>query len=364
MKRLTLAAIIFFVIVVHGCKKDPLEFGWPEVVYDPHPVILEQPAHFRKMIIPEDNPMTEEGISLGKRLFYDPILSADSTQSCASCHNQSNNFTDNGKRFSVGIDGSVGTRTSMSLANVGFLDSLFWDGRIVGLEEQALLPVTNPIEMNNTWENVEKKLNASYTYHVLFKRAFNIEYIDSLHVAKALAQFERTLISANSKWDRYIQNVPFGADNRLYLTESEYRGFAIFKSEDGDCFHCHGASDLLTTRSFHNNGLDELQNQTDSGLMQTTGLEKDRARFKAPSLRNIEYSSPYMHDGRFKTLEEVVEFYSFDVSYSPTIDPSMKKVAQHGINLSPQQRADLVAFLKTFSDEEFITNPKFSNPFQ
>ena len=314
------------------------------------PYTIVSPSGFPNMPVPENNPMTVEGIALGKKLFHDPILSGDGTQSCSSCHLQSAAFSDT-NRFSQGIDGSFGDRNASTIINAGWNASNFWDGRAITLENQAFGPVVNPIEMNNTWQNVENMLNASVTYKDLFKKAFNIDDIDSTHVVMAIAQFERTLISANSRYDKYLRQ-------EVQLTPSELNGYVIFNTEKGDCFHCHG-TDMFMDNLFHNNGLD-AEPFTDLGLAKVTGLSSDNGKFKVPTLRNIEFSAPYMHDSRFSSLEEVVEHYSGGLNYSSTVDPLMKKLNIGGLQLTNQEKQDLIAFLKTLSDTDFITNPNFT----
>ena len=235
-------------------------------------------------------------------------------------------------------------------------EKFFCDGRVFSLEHQALEPVINPIEMNNTWVNAVTSLQASSNYPALFEAAFGTSTIDSNLVAKAIAQFERTLISANSKFDRFLLG-------QEALTASEINGFHIFDDPDrGDCAHCHGSASnpLWTDNLFHNNGLDATF--TDLGRALVTGDPNDEAKFKTPSLRNLAYSAPYMHDGRFKTLDEVIEHYSTGVTISPTIDPLMELQANGGSNLTPSEKADLKAFLLSLSDDEFINNPNFQAP--
>jgi len=317
--------------------------------YQTTPYTIVPPVGFPNMYIPENNPMTMEGVALGKKLFHDPILSGDGSQSCASCHLQSAAFSDT-NRFSKGIDGSFGDRNASTIVNAGWNASNFWDGRAITLEDQAFDPVVNPIEMNNSWENVENTLNADVTYKELFRKVFNINKIDSIHVVMAIAQFERTLISANSRYDKYLRQ-------ELQLTSSELNGYVIFNTEKGDCFHCHG-TEMFMDNLFHNNGLDS-EPFLDVGLAIVTGLNSDNGKFKTPTLRNIEFSSPYMHDGRFSTLEEVIEHYNSGGNHSSTVDPLMKKLGV-GLELTNQEKQDLIAFLKTLSDSEFITNPVFT----
>ena len=314
------------------------------IFFSTTPFIIEIPSGFPDMNITTNNPMTVEGVALGNKLFHDKILSGNGMQACASCHLQSAAFSDT-NQFSTGIDGFIGDRNASTIINAGWNNSNFWDGRASSLEEQAFEPVVNPVEMNDTWLNVEMKLNADIEYPTLFKNAFNIDYIDSNHVVMAIAQFERTLISANSKFDKYLRG-------ETQLTASELGGYAIFNSEKGDCFHCHGTQ-MFMDNLFHNNGLDP-EPFTDLGLGKITNNASDNAKFKTPTLRNIEFSSPYMHDGRFSTLEEVVEHYNSGGEYSLTVDPLMKKLGV-GLQLTNQEKQDLVAFLKTLTDSDFIT---------
>ena len=328
--------------------------------YEPTPSPLQIPQLFEDNIIapiiPIDNPQTVQGIALGKKLFFDPILSADETQACAQCHKPQNGFSDPA-RFSVGIDGSIGSRNSMPLFNMAwnYDEKFFWDGRVFSLEHQALEPVTNPIEMNNTWEVVVARLQAHNDYPQLFKDAFGDVPITKELATKAIAQFERTLISANSKFDQYLLG-------EVMLSPEELNGLNVFMDESkGDCFHCHGNPNnpLWTDNSFHNNGLDATF--TDLGLGEFTGDPADNGKFKSPSLRNLAYTAPYMHDGRFNTLDEVINHYSEGLQNSPTIDPLMKKIDQGGVQLSDQDKADLKAFLLSLSDPSFLNNPAFND---
>ena len=345
----------FFIFLagVMGClacsRDDSAEPG-------PTPQPLQIPALFANLLppphIPGDNPQTAEGVALGQKLFFDPILSGDGTQSCSSCHMPAFSFDDS-VRFSTGIDGLQGTRNAMPLINLAWnRDQLFfWDGRAGGLEAQALEPVVNPIEMHHKWPEAVADLQAHPGYPGLFEAAFGTSVIDSILVARALAQFERTLISADSRFDRHLLG-------ELQLTMQEMRGLQVFMAEDkGDCFHCHGnpQSPLWTDHRFHNNGLDA--NPQDPGLAGVTGNPADHGKFKTPTLRNLAFTAPYMHDGRFATLEEVIDHYSEGLQFSPTIDPLMKKVDQGGVRLSPQDKEDLRVFLLSLGDSGFVQVP-------
>lgn len=324
----------------------------------PTPNALEIPKLFEDNILnpimPSDNPQTIEGIVLGKKLFFDPILSGNNTQACADCHAPENAFTD-ADRFSDGIDGTLGTRNSMPLFNLAwnYDEKFFWDGNTFSLEHQAFVPVTDITEMKSTWQDVITKLQNHSEYPNLFKQAFGNIAIDSILVSKAIAQFERTLISSYSKFDKYLLG-------EVTLTNEELNGFNVFMDETkGDCFHCHGSdkNPLWTDNSFHNNGLDATF--TDLGLGTVTGDPADNGKFKTPSLRNLAFTAPYMHDGRFSTLEEVINHYSNGLQASPTIDPLMKKVTQGGVQLSDKDKADLKTFLLSLSDDEFVNNFSF-----
>ena len=356
MKKYFLLLLLFSILFVSCSNKD----NTIEEEYTPIPYSLEVPELFQQKLIapliPINNPLTEEGIALGKKLFFDKKLSKNNTQSCASCHNPRNSFTDS-LRFSLGVDGFSGSRNSMPLFNLAwnFNDKFSWDGKELSLERQALEPVRNPIEMHSSWSNVALRLQQDQEYPTMFLNAFGTERIDSTLVTKAIAQFERTLISGNAKFDQYLLG-------NTSLNQQEVNGFTIFMSEDkGDCFHCHGSDNnpLWTDNNFHNNGLDTSFN--DLGLGAVTGDPNDNGKFKSPSLRNLVYTAPYMHDGRFSTLEDVINHYSEGLQNSSTIDPLMKKVNQGGVQLTPQEKADLKAFLITLTDDGFINNPTFQN---
>jgi cytochrome c peroxidase len=354
MKKHLILVILSVALFVFACKKDK-DDDVTDTPYQTTPYTIETPAGFPAMNIPADNPITVEGVALGRKLFYDKILSGNNTQSCASCHNQALSFTDNGTQFSTGITGAIGTRNAQPLINLGYNLHYFWDGRGTTLEEQILEPVSNPIEMHLSWNEAAAKLNANSTYVNEFKNAFGISTIDSSYVVKAIAQFIRTMISYNSKLDKRLRN-------EISLTPSELNGYVIYVTERGDCFHCHNidAGRLMTDNLFHNNGLDSVF--TDLGRGAITGNAFDYGKFLTPTLRNIALTAPYMHDGRFQTLEEVVEHYNSGGKASATVDPLMKHVGT-GLNLSTQEKADLVAFLKTMTDTSFINDARFRSPF-
>jgi len=330
------------------------------------PYELEIPSHFPAMPIPEDNPMSVEGVELGRRLFYDTRLSLDNSISCASCHNQQNGFSDP-SQFSVGVNGAVGTRQSMSLVNLGWQSAYFWDGRSQTLEEQVLHPIRDPIEMNQSWDAAAQKLNAIEGYQNDFYRVFKVVDFDSSHISKAISQFMRTLISSQSKYDvmyKHRNSLPLNTfEQNLYtqISNEEWGGMDLFFSlTNGDCLHCHDGPLMEVQGLFSNNGLDD--NFPDIGRMKVTGNPNDKGKFKVPSLRNIEYTAPYMHDGRFSNLDEVINHYSFGIVESSTIDPMIEFAHQGGVQLDAQEHQLIKSFLKTFTDQNFLNNPDFRNP--
>ncbi len=323
--------------------------------------------------------MTVDGIQLGRRLFYDPILSADSTQSCSSCHLPEGSFTDN-KAVSTGIDGIAGRRSSMSLLNIAYAtNGLFWDGRSPSLEDQALRPVEDPIEMHNTWSNVLEKLKKHPTYPTYFRKAFGIsskKEITKELAAKAMAQFERILISSGqSKFDKYLAGDPDALD------DDEKDGKLMFFDEggavglpDAQCFHCHGGL-TLTGNQYFNNGLDSVASLdafVDKGRGEVTGNPYHNGQFRAPTLRNIALTAPYMHDGRFNTLEEVINHYSSNGKGVINEDPFIRQVGFPipGTNpvqysgLTNNQKKMLVKFLHALTDTAFVNNPDIQSPFE
>ncbi|MFK7809419.1 MAG: cytochrome-c peroxidase [Saprospiraceae bacterium] len=334
-----------------------------DIAYNPQPYNLIVPKGFSEMEIPVDNPLTIDGVNLGRHLFYDPILSGDSTMSCSTCHLPEMSFTD-GKPVSEGIDGLTGKRSSMSLLNVGFYyTGLFWDGRSTTLEEQALLPVEDPIELHNTWPNIIDKLKVHSTYPVMFRKAFGIEGINDISkemAAKAIAQFERIMVSSGeSRYD--IVNRPTPGE---FFTEQESDGEKLFFDETDNhpgCSHCHKGA-LITTNEYKNNGFQpaaDYEDYEDKGRGLVTGNLSDNGKFRVPTLRNIEHSAPYMHNGSFNTLEEVIDHYAVGGFQAIGTDTDIKP-----FTLTIEEKDALIAYIKTFSDEGFMNNPDLANPFE
>ena len=293
------------------------------------------------------NPLTAEGIALGRKLFYDPILSADSIVSCSSCHLSFTAFTHVDHAVSHGVGDSIGTRNSLALMNLAWSKSFMWDGAANHLDMQALAPINHPDEMGESTAHVVAKLQRNATYPFLFEKVFGDAMITGERLLKALSQFELMLISANSKYDRVMQKTDA-------FTEQEANGYALFKA---NCSTCH-QEPLFTTGEFANNGLPIDSVFNDFGRMLITNDPADSLKFKIPTLRNVEFSFPYMHDGRFKNLRNVLDHYAEGIQHSPTLAPEL----QNGILLTKNERTDIVAFLLTLSDREFCFNPNFAYP--
>ena len=334
---------------------------------------FEAPFVFGRFQLPPDNPLTQESVELGRRLFYDPLLSADNTVSCSTCHMQRLAFTD-GKPTAVGISGEPLAFNSMSLANLMWGPRrFFWNGRVTTLEEQALVPIQHPDEMAQDLDKLIDELAADEVYPGLFEAAYG--EISLTTIAAALATFQRTMISANSRYDRFLQG-------EVSLTEQEELGRKLFMAHPdtkasqrgANCIDCH--SQFLTsgfkTRfdGFINNGLD-AEAELPAGLQEVTGKPEHRGRFKVPTLRNIALTAPYMHDGRFATLEEVMDHYNEGIRVSSTLSPLILEASNLdgapgdsiSLDLSEEEAAAVIAFLQTLTDEEFVTDERFSNPF-
>lgn len=303
--------------------------SWPKPQYD-----------FNK------NPLTEEGFQLGRHLFYDPIISRDSTISCSSCHLQQTGFTHVDHDLSHGIEGKIGTRNSLALINLAWNNNFHWDGGVNNLEVQAINPIESPTEMDEKLENVIAKLQRSEKYKGLFAKAFGDDNITSQRLLKALAQFTVSLKSTNSKYDKVMRK-------EATFTSQEQHGYDLFKV---NCASCH-IEPLFNSNQFENNGLAIDTTLNDLGRIKITNRKEDRQRFKVPTLRNIQFTFPYMHDGRFKTLTEVVKHYN-----SLGNDKNISKALAKPMNLSDIDRVDLVAFLQTLTDKEFLFDQRFSFP--
>jgi cytochrome c peroxidase len=308
------------------------------------------PPGFPQPELPADNPLTVETVSLGERLFQDPRLSGNGKQSCASCHSPARAFSDH-VALSRGAEGKPGARNAMTLFNLAWAPAYAWDGGKARVRDQALAAMTNPLEMNAAPANVTAALGRDPEMGRGFAAAFGTPEVTAARIALALEQYLLTQVSGDSRFDRALQG-------KLTLSEEEKRGFALFATEydpargqrGADCFHCHGGS-LFSDYAYKNNGIGLAA--SDAGRARVTGSAGDQGKFKTPSLRNVALTAPYMHDGRFATLEQVVAHYDHGVQRSNTLDPNLAKHPDRGLALSPQDQSDLVAFLRTLTDVRF-----------
>jgi cytochrome c peroxidase len=293
------------------------------------------------------NPLTENKILLGRTLFYEPMLSKNNTISCESCHSPFSAFTHIDHTLSHGIHDSIGTRNSPALMNLAWQKYFMWDGAVNNLDMQALAPISHPAEMGSTINEVVEKLNASEKYRKLFYNAYGDNAATGEKTLKAISQFMLTLVSANSKYDKVMRK-------ELSFTAQEANGYLLFKN---NCASCH-TEPLFTNGNFENNGLPMDLLLKDIGRMKVTSNKNDSLKFKVPSLRNIEYSYPYMHDGRFKKLSEVLNHYTNGIHQSKTLAPQLK----NGTAFTSNEKVDIINFLLTLSDKDFVFNPKFQYP--
>ena len=351
------SALLLFINV--ACQRPDEEVT--AITTEQTPYVLSFPANLAPPIIPADNPLTEEGVKLGRVLFYEKKLSAKNNVSCGSCHMQKFAFA-SGTALSKGTDGQDGTRNTMHLANIAWDNHLTWDGHAPNLEEQARIPISHRLEMNQTLEQAATKLQQTEPYPRLFQAAFKSAVITPDNIVKAIAQFERTLVSANSKFDRFLKS-------EATLTAEEMEGLLLFSTKPNpaqgirgaNCVTCHTGT--LTDHKFINIGLDNKI--IDKGLGGVTGMAADDGKFKVPSMQNIALTAPYMHDGRLKTLEEVLDYYNEHiVASSPNIDSELlqnsNEINGKTLMLTPKEKAKIIKFLQTFTDSTFINNKNFS----
>ncbi|MBT2621843.1 cytochrome c peroxidase [Chryseobacterium sp. ISL-6] len=341
--KVVLIGIGFFNIV--SCSDEVIEPLEKDEAY-----ALQFPAYFPEMSFDQaGNPVTRNGVELGRKLFYEGRLSRNNTISCGFCHIQENAFTHHGHNVSHGVDDRIGIRNAPPIQNMAFLKRYMWDGVIHNLNEQPIIPITDANEMDSSMPEVISKLNLDDKYKKLFKAAYGDENITGERVLKALSQFMVTMISADSKYDRYKQG-------KETLTSAESQGMALFQQK---CASCH-SGELFTDESFRNTGMYYNTQFKDAGRYRVTSDQVDWMKFRVPGLRNVEYTAPYMHDGRFYTLDAVLNFYSDNVEDNPNLDPQLKQNGHIGIAINSTEKQSIIAFLKTLSDKNFITNPKFS----
>ena len=345
MRVLTYLIILFYMV---SCKKEAVikpvvksvdttytstfSFNQPSNFPSPHYTFYK-------------NSLTQKGFEIGRYLFYDPILSLDSSISCSTCHAQQHGFADHNIPLSKGVDKKFGTRNAPALMNLAWSTSFMWDGGVNHIEVQPLVPLTSEHELGETMANLVIKLNKNSFYKKKFKEAFGVETITDQKLLHALAQFTSMLISSNAKYDQVMAG-------KTSFTNQEQQGYELFKAK---CANCH-TEPLFTDYSFRNTGLET--NFKDIGRERVTQDPADRGKFKVPTLRNVEFTYPYMHDGRLFNLEQVLAFKSNGIQDSPTLDPSLK----NGLNLSKEEQQAIIAFLKTLSDYTFIGNPMYAEP--
>jgi cytochrome c peroxidase len=327
-------AVICFSFTLTEEIKFVVPKNWPKPVYD-----------FSK------NPVTKDGFKLGRKLFFDPILSRDSSTSCAHCHLQFSAFTHVDHGLSHGINGLKGTRNSSTIFNMAWSKSFMWDGSVSHIEKQPVNPITNPVEMDNSLDTIVKKLNRSPYYRKKFYAAFKDSTITSERVLKSLSQFVLMLESYNSKYDKVIRK-----EKGFAFTDTEEKGYTLFKK---NCSSCH-PEPLFTNHSFENNGLPVDKELKDFGRIKVSKKLSDSLKFKVPSLRNVAVSYPYMHDGRFKKLNHVLDHYSSGIQPSQTLSAQLKQ----GIPLNLEEKEQLLAFLNTLTDNDFLFDLRFRDHFK
>lgn len=329
--------LLFFALF--SCKKDDeiipvdnFEFRKPSYFPEPHYTF-------------ENNALTRDRFNLGRDLFYDSILSLDNSISCASCHSQTHGFSDHNVAFSAGVNGTLGVRNSPGLANLAWYPSFMWDGGINNIETFSVAPITNPLEMHETIGQVIGKLNANAAYRNKFKVAYGVDSITDQKMLQALGQFMAMLISDDSKYDQYRKGT-------YTFTADENAGYVLFQAK---CASCH-TEPLFTDFTYRNNGIDATFTDLGRGLI--TQNPADNGKFKVPSLRNVQLTYPYMHDGRYFTLSQVLDHYASGIQNSSTLDPSLTA----GIPLTADEKLKIIAFLRTLTDYTFMANPDLQEP--
>lgn len=336
-------AVSFIILIMAACGSDAGRNGMdPEFGF-------VQPPHFPKPTYTfQNNPISENGFKLGKRLFFDPTLSKDGSVACANCHLQSHAFADIALHpFSVGINDQPGIRNAPPLFNLAFQKEFFWDGGVTHLDFVPIQAIESPIEMGESYPNLIARLNRHPEYPRLFKEAFGVEEVTGPYFLHALSQFMLMMVSSESRYDQWS----LGKTDALSPIELE--GLAIFRAK---CETCH-KEPLMTDLSYRNNGIQVIIK--DIGRQRITEVATDLGKFKVPSLRNIAVTAPYMHNASFKTLAEVLDHYSDGIHDSPTLDPILQKDGKPGISLTKEEKVKILAFLNTLTDEKFLKNPLF-----
>lgn len=320
--------------------------------YQNIPINYEVPSNFPPLAYNmELNPLTEKGFELGKKIFYDGRLASDGVVACGFCHMQEDAFTHHGHTFSHGVGDGIGTRNAPPVQNMAYQTQFFWDGAADHIELLSMGPISNELEMNGNIIDIINMMQNDADYKKLYKQAFTNGEVNSENMLKALGQFMTMLTSSNSRFDKYRRNETGGT-----LSQEELDGYALFNQK---CASCH-ATDIFTDNSFRNNGLSINPSIDDKGRYRVTEQSQDKYKFKVPSLRNIEKTAPYMHDGRFYTLEAVMNHYSSGITNTENLDPSLNNSGTLGIPLTATEKTKLIAFLKTLTDDQFLTDSRFA----
>lgn len=351
--------VLIGLLAIASCNDESEELT--TINHDQTPYVMNI-GDFPTPVIASDNPLTIQGVKLGRMLFYEKKLSKDGSMACASCHRQKHAFSDTNS-LSIGVEDLPGKRQAMAIINMAWnTNEFFWDGRAHLLRDQSILPIQDELEMNETLENVVSKLNMEQTYLDQFKRTFGNTEITSHKISLALEQFMNSIVSVDSKYDQFLRG-------DALLTVSEERGRVLFFAEyneffpstsGADCAHCHSPTNF-SNYEYMNNGINDMF--TDMGREAVTLDPADKGKMKVTTLRNIELTTPYMHDGRFTTLAEVVDHYNSGLKSSSTLDPALANTMNTGLMLDAQDKEDLVAFLKTFTDQTFLNNSEYTDPF-
>ena len=346
MKKINLLLIVM--VIIFSCSESSELASYESVSMD-----LELPSNFPDITYNlENNPITEAGFELGKDLFYEGKLSLNNAIACAFCHEQAFAFTHHGHNLSHGVNGGIGFRNAQPIQNMAFQTSFMWDGAASHLDLQPIIPLTSDVEMGESLSNVISKLKAEPYYQNRFSRAFEDGEVNTENMLKALSQFMLMMVSSNSKYDKYVRN-----EDNITLTQLESDGLNTFQNK---CATCH-ATDLFTDQSFRNNGLSINPQLNDKGRFDILENVDDLYKFKVPSLRNVEVTYPYMHDGRFATLEVVLDFYDSAVVDNGNVDEVLLRAdGSYGITLSDYEKESLITFLKTLTDNEFLEDERFS----
>lgn len=344
MSKLILCIVLILCLACSGDENNYVEISENKILDFPQPDFFPQPVYNL-----EENPPTEKGFELGKKLFYDGKLSSTGVISCGFCHVQEFSFTHHTHEVSHGVDGALGTRNAQPLMNLAYLEEFSWDGAAQHLDAFSIIPITTDTEMNETVSNVINKLKSDEVYSELFAEAFNNGEVNTQNMFRALSQFMVMMVSADTKYDKVLEG-------NYVFSEEESAGQSLFEAK---CASCHEGI-LFTDQSYRNNGLSIDLRYKDIGRERVTGLEEDKYKFKVPTLRNIMVSLPYMHDGRFQSLREVLDHYDSGVKSTQNLDASLQQENNLGISLTETEKDQLISFLNTLTDDNFLLDRRFS----